>query len=206
MSKSKGSISNFKKNGATLKQNLKNEKNFKKNETTPRDKKLKNEKEKSEDIACPICLESPENVDKILKLSCVHSMCEGCAKRILKLECPICKVEICTFNEKLKKKINQNNIKYKQECVREEQNELMAQEEILLQYNDITLMIVYLCTLGIDPGHFPNIEPVDIQHLNSYTRLNTMIIIYVNTLQEMIDKFSIETFNEQYKKRLRESV
>lgn len=79
----------------------------------------------SYNLECPVCLESE---GELFALNCKHLIHQECCKGLIKLECPICRIEITNLPEEVKETIKVNIDNRKRELEEEERMNLIRLE------------------------------------------------------------------------------
>lgn len=99
---------------------------------------------------CPICLSS-KGVLEILP--CNHLIHLECTKGMTKCICPLCSVKMSTLPKQVKRQIQKNMKKWKEE-IREEEHEAIVRR-FEQEYNPLELLLRYY--IAINRGESPSI-------------------------------------------------
>lgn len=102
---------------------------------------------------CPICLDEEEDM---FVLNCSHAIHLECASGMIKKECPICREEMKNLPQELNRKLETNAKEYKDEVIREEQEEIRNSIRGTFQHPGVGALAFLLRNIMREDGEMSN--------------------------------------------------
>lgn len=147
---------------------------------------------------CPICLEDYD--EDLYVLVCTHRVHLECISHITNFECPLCRVPPINLPANIRRKIEENGKKYREEQIDEERAQILEMIEREQDYNnsvrlppqiELILALKYVFELGIPVSLIPTDITLEI---DPHSPLPAPGSIFQNGVRKIIE--TIQNRNE----------